>query len=90
MNVFVFQFKVLSYSEFLNLEEWEIGMLAESLKYAERNEWERTRFLSYITAQCQSTKRMKPTDIIKFPWEKSEQKTTKAQFEEYKKQMNIK
>lgn len=90
MSVFVFQFKVLTYTEFLNLEEWEIGILAESLKYAERNEWERTRFLSYITAQCQSTKKMKPTDIIKFPWEKSETKTTKAQFEEYKKQMNIK
>lgn len=89
-QVLVIQYKILSYSEFCNLDEWEIGLMADGLKYADRNEWERTRFQSYITAQCNSTKKMKPTDIIKFPWEKSEQKTTKEQFEEYKKRMNIK
>ena len=89
-NLLVVQYKILSYSEFCNLEEWEIGLMAESLEYADRNEWERTRFQSYVTAQCQSTKKMKPTDIIKFPWERSGEITTKEQFEEYKKKMNIK
>lgn len=83
------RFKVLTYSEFLKLEPWELAMFCEGLKEADRDEWERTRFQSYITAQCQSTKKMKPTDIIKFDWdnEGKKQTTTKQQFEEYKKKM---
>jgi hypothetical protein len=85
----VIRFKVLTYSEFLKLEPWELAMFCEGLKEADRDEWERTRFQSYITAQCQSTKKMKPTDIIKFDWdnEGKKQTTTKQQFEEYKKKM---
>lgn len=32
--------------------------------------WEQTRFLGYITAQIQSTKKIKPTDILSFDWDK--------------------
>lgn len=88
-ETFVVQHKILNYSEFLNLEQWEISMMADALGYSEREEWERTRFLAYMTAQMQSTKRLKPTDIIKFKWDTENknggEKTTKEQFEEYKK-----
>lgn len=31
--------------------------------------WEQTRLLAYITAQINSTKKLKPTDIISFSWD---------------------
>lgn len=34
-----------------------------------KENWEQARLISYITAQTQSTKKLKITDIIKFPWE---------------------
>ena len=71
-------------------------MFADSLEDAEREEWERTRFLAYIAyitalAQTKSTKKLKPTDIIKFKWdnEMTHEATTKEQFEEYKKKMGF-
>jgi hypothetical protein len=82
----------LSYSEFLELEPWEINLFAENLEDAEREEWERTRFSAYMTAQMNSTKKLKPEQIIKFKWddEVKSTPTTKEQFEEYKKKMGIK
>lgn len=38
--------------------------------------WEQARLVAYVTAQCQSTKKLKITDIIDFPWEQK-QKTQK-------------
>jgi len=66
-------------------------MFADSLEDAERDEWERTRFLAYSVLQSQSKKKMKPTDIIKFKWdnEMTHEATTKEQFEEYKKKMGF-
>lgn len=66
-------------------------MFADSLEDAEREEWERTRFLAYSVFQSQSTKKLKPTDIIKFKWdnEMTHEATTKEQFEEYKKKMGF-
>jgi hypothetical protein len=34
-----------------------------------KNDWEQTRFISYVCAQVQSSKKIKPTDIMKFPWD---------------------
>lgn len=36
--------------------------------------WEMTRFLAYITAQVQCTKKIEMKDILKFPWEEEENK----------------
>lgn len=87
--MFVVRYKILRYSEFLELEPWEMEMMADLADSAGREDWERTRFMAYITAQCQSTKKMKPTDIIKFKWDNEQkvEKTSKEQFEEYKKKM---
>jgi hypothetical protein len=43
-----------------------------------KTSWEQTRFLSYIIAQCQSTKKLKPTDIIKFAWDNVQDKKNKT------------
>lgn len=35
-----------------------------------RNEWERTRWLAMFSIMPHTKKRIKPTDLAKFPWEK--------------------
>ena len=51
------------------MEQYEIEPLVTKLYLKNKESWEQTRLLGYITAQTQSTKKLKPTDIIKFPWE---------------------
>lgn len=56
---------------------YELDFLLSSINYSFREEYEIMRFQSYITAQTQSTKKLKPTDIISFSWDKeNEEKVT--------------
>ena len=48
---------------------YEVGALMEHSHYKNQEEWEQTRLLAYIQAQCHTNKKLKLTDIIKFPWE---------------------
>lgn len=41
----------------------------ELIEEKNKSEWEQTRFISYIIAQVNSTKKLKPTDLIKFDWD---------------------
>ena len=33
------------------------------------NSWNQTRYICYSIIQSQSTEKLKPSDVIKFPWE---------------------
>lgn len=57
------------------MEEYEVQDIISNLEYYERPDWERTRFLSYTNIQKSSSKRLSPTDLITFPWEKEESST---------------
>ena len=57
------------------MEQYEIAPLINKLYLKSKESWEQTRLLGYITAQTQSTKKIKITDIIKFPWEESVENT---------------
>lgn len=57
------------------MQEYEIQSIIENLEHYERPEWERTRFQSYCNIQKSSSKKLKPTDLITFPWEKEESST---------------
>ena len=52
------------------LEDWEMYELMDVTAYADTNNWEQTRLISYIIAQVNSKKKLKLKDIMKFPWEK--------------------
>jgi hypothetical protein len=55
------------------LEEIDLYLIdLYSAQYHEqyRTGWEQTRFIAYVTAQVQSTKKLKPEDIMPFPWDK--------------------
>lgn len=47
------------------------GMRAQQTQQY-RNEWERTRWLAMFILMPHSKKRVKPTDLVKFPWEVAE------------------
>lgn len=55
------------------MQPYEINALMRHHTHLGRDDWERARFLAYVTAQCQSTKKMTVADIIKFPWDKEEE-----------------
>lgn len=71
-----FEFKCCTIPYFFDeMQEYEIQDIISNLEYYERPEWERTRFLSYTNIQKSSTKKIKPTDLITFPWEKEDDNT---------------
>ena len=71
-----FEFKCCTIPYFFDeMEEYEVQSIIENLEYYERPEWERTRFIAYCNLQKSSTKKIKPTDLITFPWEKEESST---------------
>lgn len=40
--------------------------------YKDKENWEQTRLLAYITAQVNSTKKLKINDILKFEWDEKQ------------------
>jgi len=71
-----FRYKVVSVEYFMDtLQEYEIEPIVQNLEYNEEGDWTRTRFLAYCNIQKSSTKKIKPTDLITFPWEKEESST---------------
>ena len=74
----VFEYKLCGIEYFLDkMQLYELDIMLNSLRLSYRHDWERTRFNSYIIAQCNSKKKLKPTDIIKFDWDDSIHKSTK-------------
>lgn len=54
------------------MEFYEVEALIENLWRKDKESWEQTRTISYVTAQCQSTKKLDMKEIMSFPWEKGE------------------
>lgn len=55
------------------LDEMRMYEVKPYMKYShfkEQDSWEQARLISYVQAQTQSSKKLKVTDIMKFPWEK--------------------
>lgn len=59
----------------------DVNDIMENIPYLERNEWERTRFSSFLFAKANFKGINKTTDMekfLKFPWDKEEAKVEKA------------
>jgi hypothetical protein len=52
-----------------------------------KNGWEQTRVIAYITAQCQSSKKIKADEFIPFAWNSQKQKGTEKIDREQKRKM---
>lgn len=54
------------------IEMYEVEALLRNSYYKEREDWEQARLIAYVIAQCNSTKKMKVSDIMEFPWDKEQ------------------
>lgn len=52
------------------MEMYEIRAIMDYEYMAHKDSWEQARLVAYLVAQSNSTKELKPQDIIKFYWEK--------------------
>lgn len=50
---------------------WELSDIIECLPYTDRNTWEASRMQAYTVARI-TTKNLKLTDMLQFPWEKKD------------------
>lgn len=60
------------------MSTYEMDAYLQYQKYAHMDDWEQSRLIAYLQAQTNSTKKLKPTDIIQFDWDKKsdEQRVT--------------
>lgn len=54
----------------------EVESFLDGLNRRNREAWEQTRLLGYIIAQSNSTKTLKQTDILRFPWDEEKKETS--------------
>lgn len=68
------------------MEFFEIKAILKYQHYANKESWEQTRFLAYLIAQTNSTKKIQISDIMKFPWdsESNDNVVTKKEADELK------
>ena len=79
----VIELKLVDYEYFMDkMEEWEVYNFYDSLKYANRSEWEQTRLLMYVIAQVNSKKKIDIKEIMSFPWEDDYEESSKEYNEE--------
>lgn len=87
------EYKVVTVPYFLDtMRQYELDILLESLQLSVKDSWERTRYICYLFAQCNSKKKLNLSDIIQFEWDnnaKKEAKTVaKEDVERLKEKMN--
>ena len=51
---------------------YEIKPLIDNIYLHEKNSWEQTRFIAYVLAQVNSTKKLKIEDIMQFGWDNAD------------------
>ena len=71
------------------MQLYEIECLIENMWMKDKTSWEQTRTVGYITAQCQSTKKIDPKQLMSFPWENKVEKVedTPEEIEMMRKEM---
>ena len=64
------------------MKPYELSIICNSLHLRFKDSWEQSRLIAYLIAQTNSKKRLKPSDIIKFPWEQKVKDVVEKQHEE--------
>lgn len=55
---------------------YELEPLLTNLHKKNKESWEQTRQVTYVIAQTNSSKKLKPTDIMKFVWDDEDSDTS--------------
>lgn len=70
MSLLCLEYKIVPYPYFMDdMKFYELSPILKNLNVSVKNDWEIARQISYIIAQTQSTKKIKPSDIMQFPWD---------------------
>jgi hypothetical protein len=51
------------------MQMYELSPLLKNIFKKNKESWEQTRMIAYVMAQTNSSKQLKPTDILKFNWD---------------------
>lgn len=90
----VIRHKVMTMTEFYNADAFDVDVVSSNLSEVERDASERMRNIMWAILQPNSKKALSPDEIVKFGWEKKDDKsgdiTTKEQFEQILKRFNLK
>lgn len=54
------------------MSEWEVDAALIGLEHRNRLGWEQTRFIAYSIISINTTEEIKPTDVLRFTWDKDE------------------
>lgn len=77
------EYKLCSWEYFLDrMALYELDIMLDCLDNSVKQQWEQSRYICYTTIQSQSTKKLKPEDIMSFKWDKVEEKNTTVTKEE--------
>lgn len=52
-----------------NMRYYELKPILKNLNVSVKNDWEIARQICYSVVQSQSSKKIKPSDIMQFPWD---------------------
>lgn len=77
---------------FLDVMNWdEVSILLDELEVSSRDSWEQTRLMMWSVIQSQSSKKIKPVDLLPFHWDKKSntQEITREEIEAFKKRKNL-
>ena len=66
------------------MQMYELEPLINNLHKKDRNSCEQARMIAYVIAQCNSTKKLKPTDIMQFTWDNDTTEETSISNEDIK------
>ena len=55
---------------------YEIAPYIRNIHLKSKESWEQARFNAYVTAQVNSSKKLKVTDILEFEWDKKKPEKT--------------
>lgn len=71
MSLLCLEYKVCSIPYFLDdMRYYELKPILNNLNVSVKNDWEVARQICYSVVQSQSSKKIKPSDIMQFPWDK--------------------
>ncbi len=60
------------------MKPYELNIICDSLHLRTKDNWEQSRLIAFVMAQANSKRKLKPTDIVKFAWEKEKEKKEAA------------
>lgn len=77
---------------FLDSMNWDdVRILLDELEVSNRDSWEQTRLVMWSVIQSQSSKKIKPIDVLPLSWDKQDapKEITRDDVDEFKKRLNL-